>query len=58
MRITNGSKIISNDTSKASYSNDPNVKGVTGEELPKSGAAPYRLYGGFYSSFGIFTRFC
>jgi hypothetical protein len=39
MRITNGSKIISNDTSKTSYSNDPNVKGVTGKELPKSGAA-------------------
>lgn len=33
MRITNGSKIISNDTSKASYSNDPNVKGVKGNEL-------------------------
>ena len=39
MRITSGSKIISNDTSKTSYSNDPNVKGVTGKELPKSGAA-------------------
>ena len=33
MRITNGSKIISNDTSKTSYSNDPNVKGVKGNEL-------------------------
>lgn len=39
MRITNGSKIISNDTSKASYSNDPNVKGVKGDEVPLGGHA-------------------